>query len=70
MPNTIDSRDSNAPWNRDQLPKLTREEEQDEYISELRQKIKEAKRLVDLAIDMTADMDHALLHPLLKKIKL
>ena len=70
MPNTIDSRDHGAPYNLEQLPKLTREEEQDEYISELRQKIKEAKRLVDLAIDMTADMDHALLHPLLKKIKL
>lgn len=67
---SIDSRDNSAPYNREQLPKLTREEEQDEYISELQNKIKEAKRLVDLAIDMTADMDHALLHPLLKKIKL
>ena len=67
---SIDSRNYDAPYNLKQLPKLTREEEQDEYISELRQKIKEAKRLVDLAIDMTADMDHALLHPLLKKIKL
>jgi hypothetical protein len=48
MPNTIDSRDNNAPWNYEELPPLTELEERDLQISELKEKMRHMVKKSDI----------------------